>query len=191
MFRKLSGLLIVGFALTLSVSQAWADGTPTPAALHMESTPEIKHGHEEGTPAADHEADHGERIPAGDASIRIVSPADRAVLEDSTVIVKVETTNWPLGDGKHWHLFVNGQEQGMSQGSSPSLQAHDLMAGANVLEAVMSNELHQELDAVAKVIVQVEQARMGATGNVLPIVIGFAAAVMAIGGAALLLLRKK
>jgi hypothetical protein len=177
--------------LTLIVPQAWADGTPTPEALHVEGTPEVEHGHTDGTPEADHNEDHGERVPAGDASIRIVSPGDGAVLTENSVIVKVETTNWPLGEGKHWHLYVNGQEQGMSQGSSPSLQAHDLLTGANVLEAVMSNELHQELDAVAKVVVLVEVARMAATGNVLPIVIGLAAAVLVIGGAAVMLVRKK
>jgi hypothetical protein len=173
-------MLLIGGWLMFSAPRVWADGTPTPEAMHMDM---------DGTPEADH--DHGDRIPAGDAAIRIVSPADGALLTDNSAIVKVETTNWPLGEGKHWHLYVNGQEQGMSQGSSPSLQARDLMAGANTLEAVMSNELHQELDAVAKVVVLVEIARMAAPGNVLPIVIGFAVALMAIGGAAVMLVRKK
>ena len=170
MFRKLSGVFIIVLALILIVPQAWADGTQTPEA--------------------DHDHDHGERVPAGDASIRIVSPADGAMLQDNSAIVKVETTNWPLGEGKHWHLYVNGQEQGMSQGSSPSLQARDLLTGANVLEAVMSNELHQELDAVAKIIVQVE-SRAPATGNPGLIIAAAAGAVAAIGGAALWLMRKK
>lgn len=183
MLRKLSGVLIIVFALALIVPQAWADGTPTPAA---------EHGHEEGTPEADHEADHGERVPAGDASIRIVSPSAGAVLTENSAVVKVETTNWPLGEGKHWHLYVNGQEQGMSQGSSPSLQARDLMVGANVLEAVMSNELHQELDAVAKVIVEVQSVSASTAASNTGLIVAVAAgAVVAIGGAALLLMRKK
>ena len=181
MFRRLSWLFIAVFALALIVPQAWADGTPTPAALHVEGTPEVEHGH-----------DHGERVPAGDASIRIISPGAGAVLTENSAIVKVETTNWPLGEGKHWHLYVNGQEQGMSQGSSPSLQARDLMVGANVLEAVMSNELHQELDAVAKVIVEVQSVTASTAASNTGLIVAVAAgAVAAIGGAALLLMRKK
>lgn len=183
MIRTLSGLIILVVALALLAPPAWADNTPTPEADHM---------HMEGTPEADHEHDHGERIAANGASIKIVSPADGAVLADRSVIVKVETTNWPLGEGKHWHLYVNGQEQGMSQGSSPSLQARDLLTGANVLEAVMSNELHQELDAVARIVVQVEAgAAPAATTNTSLIVAAAAGAVAVIGGAALLLMRKK
>ncbi len=166
MFRTALGLFIVVLTVTLSVPRAWADGTPTP------------------------EANHGERIPAGDASIRIVFPVDGAVFTSQTVIVKVETTNWPLGNGKHWHLYVNGQAQGMSQGSNPSLQANDLLPGANVLEAVMSNGLHQELDAVAKIVVQVEISAPAA-GNPGLIVAAAAGAVAAIGGAAWWLMRKK
>ncbi len=187
MFRKWGWLLGVVVALMLIAPQAWADGTPTP---------EAEHGHEEGTPEADHdadhEADHGERVPAGDASIRIVSPGDGAVLTENSAIVKVETTNWPLGEGKHWHLYVNGQEQGMSQGSSPSLQARDLMAGANTLEAVMSNVLHQELDAVAKIVVQVDSVTASTAASNTGLIVAVAAsAVAVIGGAALLLMRKK
>ncbi len=114
------------------------------------------------------------------------------MLAENSAIVKVETTNWPLGEGKHWHLYVNGQEQGMSQGSSPSLQARDLLTGANVLEAVMSNELHQELDAVARIVVQVEAGTApAATANTSLIVAVAAGAVAVIGGLALLLMRKK
>lgn len=177
MFRKVVWLVVIALAVGVGASRVWADGTPAP---------ETEQGHMDGTP----EADHGGRIPAGDASIRIVFPVDGAVLKANSAIVKVETVNWPLGDGKHWHLYVNGQEQGMSQGSSPSLQAHDLQTGANVLEAVMSNDLHQELDAVAKVIVQVESSTPAADSG-LPIAIGLVAAVGVIGGAALLLMRKK
>lgn len=183
MFRTLGGLFILVVALALIAPPAWADGTPTPEADQM---------HMEGTPEADHDADHGARVAANGASIKIVSPVDGAVLAENSAIVKVETTNWPLGEGKHWHLYVNGQEQGMSQGGSPSLQARDLLTGANVLEAVMSNELHQELDAVARIVVQVESGVAPATtANTSLIVAVAAGAVAVIGGLALLLMRKK
>ena len=77
------------------------------------------------------------------------------MLNRPLVIVRVETTNWPLGEeGHHWHLYVNGKEQGMSQGNSPALQARDLLPGENTIEVVLSNELHQELNATDKITVR-------------------------------------
>ena len=166
MLRKVVGLAVAMLALTLSVSQAWADGTPTP------------------------EAKPADRLPAGNASIRIVFPVSGTVLTNDAILVKVETTNWPLGNGKHWHLYVNGLAQGMSQGSGPSLQAHDLLPGENVLEAVMSNDAHEELDAVARVIVRVTSSVPGADNTGLIIAVA-AGAVVVIGSAAVWLMRKK
>jgi len=174
MFRKVVGLAVAMLALTLSVSQVWADGTPTPEADQA------------------HEADSTEpsdRLPAGNASIRIVFPVSGTVLTNNAIIVKVETTNWPLGNGKHWHLYVNGVAQGMSQGSSPALQAHDLQLGENVLEAVMSNDAHQELDAVARVSVIVTSSVPGTDSTGL--IIAAAGAMVVVGGTAVWLMRKK
>lgn len=165
MFRKVVWLIVIVLTLGVGASHVWADGTPTP------------------------EADHGERIPAGDASIRIVFPVSGTVLTNNAIIVKVETVNWPLGNGKHWHLYVNGVAQGMSQGSSPALQAHDLQPGENVLEAVMSNDAHQELDAVARVSVIVTSSVPGTDSTGL--IIAAAGAMVVVGGTAVWLMRKK
>jgi hypothetical protein len=154
MFRK--ALLIIVVLLLLAAfgvsGRVWADGTPTPDHMHMEGTPEGAH-HDEGTPEADH--DHGERIDANGALVKIIAPKDGEVLDRDNVIVRVETTNWPLGEeGHHWHLYVNGQEQGMSQGNAPALQARDLQPGGNLIEVTLSNELHQELDATDKIMIR-------------------------------------
>lgn len=185
------GTLHYAIILTLFIAGLWlggvaqvrADGTPTP---------EAEHGHTEGTPEAEMH-DHGERIDAGSATVRIISPADGAALDTNNVIVRVETTNWDLGEGKHWHLYVNGQEQGMSQGGSYTLQARDLLLGANTLEAVLSNELHQELNATHRITVTVQSmSRVAPPSNDAVILIaGLAGAVIVIGGGALLLLRRK
>ncbi len=129
--------LIVSVALLLAafvmIGSAQADGTPTPDAMP------------------------GDRVDANGAAVKITSPQDGAVLDVPTVIVRVETTNWPLGEaGHHFHLYVNGQVQGMSQGNSPAIQARDLQPGENILEVVLSNEQHQELNATNKISVRYE-----------------------------------
>jgi hypothetical protein len=140
-------MLVVAFAFAGNVQ---ADGTPTPDHPHMEGTPEGDHDEDA---EAGHE--HGPRIDANGAAVKIISPTDGEVLEHDNVIVRVETTNWPLGEaGHHWHLYVNGKEQAMSQGNSPALQAHDLQPGDNLIEVTLSNELHQELDATHKITVR-------------------------------------
>jgi len=175
-------LFIAGLWLG-GAAQVWADGTPTP---------EAEHGHMEGTPEAETH-NHGERIDAGGALVRIVSPADGAVLDTNNVVVRVETTNWDLGEGKHWHLYVNGKEQGMSLGGSYTLQARDLLVGANTLEAVLSNDLHQELNATHRITVTVQALSQtaSASNDAVILIAGLAGAVIVIGGGALLLLRKK
>jgi hypothetical protein len=163
MFRK--SLLVIVVLLLLAAfgvgGSARADGTPTPEHGHMEGTPEGDH-HDESTSEGEHNADHGPRIDANGAAVKIISPQDGEVLDRPTVIVRVETTSWPLGEGKHWHVYVNGKEQGMSQGNSPALQARDLQPGENVIEAVLSNELHQELNATDKITVRYDTSAQAA-----------------------------
>jgi hypothetical protein len=148
MYRKSATIIVILLLLLAlaSTSRVQADATPTPDHGHMESTPEAD------------EHDHGARIPANGAEVKIIAPKDGDVLERDNVIVRVETTNWPLGEGRHWHLYVNGKEQGMSQGNASALQARDLQSGENVIEATLSNELHQELDTTDKIIIHYDAA---------------------------------
>lgn len=139
-FIVMMAIGLLSALLLVNPPRAAADATPTPKPMDMS------------------EHDHGARLEAQGASVKIVSPQAGAVLENNAVIVRVETTNWPLGEGKHFHLYVNGQEQGMSQGSNPSLQARDLQPGENTLEVVLSNDLHQELNATDKIVVRVQAA---------------------------------
>ena len=185
MFRKslvaLLGVLLIAFALAGS---AQADATPTPD--HM-----MEMGGD------DH--DHGARIDANGAAVKIVSPQDGAVLDRTTVIVRVETTNWPLGeDERHWHLRVNGTEQGMSQGNAQALQARDLQPGENTIEAVLSNKLHQELNATHKIIVHYEASDDAApaaaptlSSGVVIVLLGIVIAVAAILGIGFAATRKQ
>ena len=148
MIRK--SLIMLALLLLLTTfgfaGRAQADGTPTPDPMLMDMG---------GTPMPPDGHDHGPRLDANGATVKIISPQDGAVLDRDNVIVRVETTNWPLGeDERHWHLIVNGKEQGMSQGNAPALQASDLQPGENVIEVVLSNKLHQELNATHKIVVR-------------------------------------
>jgi hypothetical protein len=198
MFRKSLLMIVVPVLLAAFAfaGRAQADGTPTPDHMHMEGTPEGDH-HEAGAVEGDHDADHGARIDANGAAVKIIAPQNGEVLDVPTVIVRVETTNWPLGEaGHHWHLYVNGQEQGMSQGNSPALQARDLQPGENVIEVVLSNELHQELNATDKITVHfdagssVVAAPALSTGMVF-VLLGIAVIVVAILGVGYAVTRKK
>ncbi len=104
-----------------------------------------------------------ERIDANGATVKIVSPANGTTLSDNSVMVKVETAKLTLGtDGVHFHLLVDGVEQGMSQGNSPSLMAHDLTPGEHTLEVVLANGQHQELDASDMIKVNVQAVNAAA-----------------------------
>jgi hypothetical protein len=187
MFRKLlsrSVVLLVLAALAFAGS-AQADGTPTPDHTMLDMGGDSP--------------DHGDRIAADGASVKIVAPQDGEVLNRPLVIVRVETANWPLGEaGHHWHLYVNGAEQGMSQGNSPALQARDLQPGENIIEAVLSNELHQELNATDRITVRYEAAGSAApaaapalSSGVVIVLLGVILAVAAILGIGYAVTRKK
>jgi hypothetical protein len=189
MFRKsLIVLVLLLLAALTFAGGAQADGTPTPDHMNMNSTPEANDTH-----------DHGDRIDANGAAVKIAAPQDGEVLDRPLVIVRVETTNWPLGEeGHHWHLYVNGQEQGMSQGNSPALQARDLQPGENTFEVTLSNELHQELDATDKITVRYEApagaqtaADLSLPSGAIIVLLGIVGAVAAILGIGFALTRKK
>ena len=195
MFRNVA---IASVALSVLIAFAYAgsaqaEGTPTPDPMHMA-----------GTPEANDEHDHSARLDANGAAVKITAPQVGDVLDVPTVIVRVETTNWPLGNaGHHFHLYVNGQNQGMSQGNSPAIQARDLRPGENTLEVVLSNDQHQELNATDKVSVRYEASASAplspaplsstpplSSGVVLAL-LGVAVVIVAVLGIGFALTRKK
>jgi len=189
----LAGLLIV-FA---SIQRA-----PTAASAQTEATPttDPAMGDELDEPDEMEMGDehtHGERIDAGGATIRIAAPADGAMINTSSTLVKVDTTNYPLGEGKHWHLYVDGAERGMSQGNSDTMAANDLEPGEHVIEVVLSNDLHQELEATHSITIHVEgegashETAAGSTDNSLLIVGGVVLAIAVVAGAGYVATRRK
>jgi len=144
----LTGLVLaLTFALGghLATASRLADATPTPGGATG--------------------GEHGHRLPADGATIRIVSPEDGATLSGRSITVKVETANFTLGNGNHWHVYVDGNERGMSQGNSDTQVVSDLEPGEHEIEAVLSNSEHQELDAADHIIVHLEAEGEGSAGS--------------------------
>ncbi|HTP11053.1 MAG TPA: hypothetical protein VMP08_22520 [Anaerolineae bacterium] len=181
MFRKpliiIVLLLLVAFGVNNS---AQADGTPTPDQT-MDTG---------GT-------DHGPRIDANGAAVKIVAPQNGDVLRQPLVIVRVETTNWPLDeDGYHFHLYVNGKDQGIPLDRSSAIQARDLLPGDNTIEVVLSNAQHQELNATDKIIVRFDASSPAAAApslstGVVFVLLGVAVVVVAVLGVGYAVMRKR
>ena len=179
MFRKfvwfMTTLMLVAVWLVLSASSAragrLAEGTPTPDQM-------------DGAP-----------LDANGATVKILSPANGAMLHDTSVLVKVQTTNLALGtNGAHFHLYVDGSVQGMSEGSSNSIMAHDLTPGDHELQVVLANGLHQELNATDQIKINVQLPTTSSTSpdnNSAVLVIGLVAAALVVGGVGFAVSRRK
>lgn len=196
MLRKTFIILTI---LALAVTFGWL-GTSDVRALPLaqDSTPTA----ESDEHTEDNEHEHGsDRLDPGDASVRITSPADGTVLSENSVLVNVQTTSFTLGeDGNHFHLYVDGAEQGMSQGSSTSMMAIDLAPGEHMIEVVLTNGEHQELDATDMVTVQYDASARpsGSASTIAPgsedntaLIIGIVVAVLVVGGAGFVIARRR
>jgi len=197
MLRKSTLLLILAGLL---MAASFVASAPASASPQAQATPTMDHdmnmnGSEDHDADHSHEEEHGERIDAGDASIHIVSPADGTMIGEPSALIRVETTNFPLGEGKHWHLYVDGKSRGMSQGNSDAMEAIDLEPGEHVIEVVLSNEQHQELDATDTIVLHVEgeshSAVSPSSDSSLPIVGAVVLAIAVVGGAGYVATRRK
>ena len=191
-------------ALAFSIG-GWANAAPVAQAtptmdpdMNMNMNMNESHDHDENDTGDD--ADHmdmgGERLDAGGASVRIIAPSDGATLAGISAIVKVETTGFALGeDGNHFHLYVDGKEQGMSQGNSDTIAANDLEPGEHSIEVVLTNGLHQELNATDMITIRTETAgepvAAGAGDNSAVTVVGIIVAAAVVAGAGFMIVRKR
>lgn len=118
--------LSTGLLLAACASPAGAPDAPT------EATASDTEPHDTAT-------EHGDAGEHDDAamgtSIRIVEPADGAMLPAGSVIVRVEADD-TAPEALHWHLKVDGESHNMIDGPETRL---DLAPGAHVLTAVLSS----------------------------------------------------
>ena len=93
-------------------------------------------------------------------TIRIVTPADGSTLYGSSFTVSVDIQNFDImtTDGRHWHLWVNGQLQGMVYQKDVTL---DLPPGTDQLCATLGDANHADLGEPSSVTVTVFQAAAG------------------------------
>jgi hypothetical protein len=153
-------LLILGL-FTIFTLAATAACTPAPAPA-TEETPaeehsaEEEHSEEEGHEHSEGE-EHGDRLPNEGAVIRIVSPADGATIAGTEVEVTIAVENFELGeDGRHWHIYVDGEAMGMVGGGDTTYVLRALEPGEHTIEAYMGLGTHEELEHGASVTVTLE-----------------------------------
>lgn len=178
-------LIAVAFALSAPFASAGILAQATELPMQLDSTP---------TPAAMPMS--GARLEANGATLKIASPAAGATINDTSVMVRVQTTNLALGaDGVHFHLYVDGKVQGMSEGASSAIMAHDLTPGEHTLEVVLANGLHQEMNASDMIKINVKSASADTVSNTTDssalLIIGVVAAAVVIGGVGFAITRRK
>ena len=93
-------------------------------------------------------------------TIRIVTPTDGDTLYGSSFTISVDIQNFDImtTDGRHWHLWVNGQLAGMVYQKDVTL---DLAPGINQICASLGDGNHADLGEPAGVTVTVYQAAAG------------------------------
>ncbi|KAA3657107.1 MAG: hypothetical protein DWQ04_29060 [Chloroflexi bacterium] len=88
------------------------------------------------------------RVPNNGAAVKIVSPTTGATVQKGTqVILEIETTNFDMSDeGKHWHVYVDGQSWGMVTGGNMDQPLTGLGSGEHEIGVYLSIETHEELE---------------------------------------------
>jgi hypothetical protein len=117
--------------------------------------------HEEGDEHGEEEHDEAEahgRVPNNGAAIHILSPADGATFNaGDEVTVAVEVENFTLGEGNHWHIYVDGSSWGMVMGENTDDIVRGLEPGEHEISVYLSIETHEELEDGDAVTIMVEE----------------------------------
>lgn len=104
-------------------------------------------------------ADRPNESGANAPSVRIVQPATDVVY-GSAVTVSIQTNNYEVTDktGQHWHLWVNGQLQGMVYQPTAVI---DLAPGTYTLCVSLGNSQHADIGMPDGIRVTVAEAQAG------------------------------
>ncbi len=118
------------------------------AAGEMEHTDE-EMDHDDGMEHDDdhnHQEEHN-RVPNNGAAVHIVSPADGETFKvGDEVTVEIELEEFELGDGNHWHIYVDGSSWGMVMGENMDDTLRGLEAGEHEIAVYLSIDTHEELE---------------------------------------------
>lgn len=108
-------------------------------------------------------------IPTGpDApSIRLTAPQANETLQTGQIAFSVETTNFNLNDeARHWHLWINGQVQGMVYQPTGIIR---LMPGSYTICASLGNTDHADIGMPDGLRITVDAAQAGVPTPTLPV----------------------
>lgn len=107
----------------------------------------------------DHNTDHPDimRVPNEGAVIRLLAPLDGTTFKaGEEVVVKIEVENFTLGDGNHWHVYVDGSSWGMVMGQNTEQVLRGLDRGQHEIAVYLSVSNHDELAEGDTVTITVE-----------------------------------
>jgi hypothetical protein len=149
-------LFILSFvvACTPSSDEGSAADEAQPTEEEMEHDEEAEHSDEH-----EHDEDESlERVPNNSAAIDIVSPAEGATFNaGDEVAVEVEVENFTLGEGNHWHIYVDGSSWGMVMGENTDDTLRGLETGEHEISVYLSIDTHEELEDGDTVTIVVEE----------------------------------
>ena len=98
------------------------------------------------TTDAEHDEVDDVFVPNNGAEVKLVSPADGAVLAAGADIpITIETVNFPIGEnGNHWHIYLDGTPIMVMGGNTFVLQ--NLSSGQHTIEVFLSLGTHENLE---------------------------------------------
>ena len=104
--------------------------------------------HDNGENSHEHEHEEEGRIPNDGASIQILSPFDGDNFQEAdVVVVEVQVDNFELGvNGRHWHIYVDGESKGMVTGGDTDQGVRDLEPGEHEIAVFLTLSNHDELE---------------------------------------------
>jgi len=113
--------------------------------------------HTDSMAGMDHGAEGRKFVPNDGAEVHIMSPKNEAVFthEDGVPVI-IGTTNFTIGEeGRHWHIYVDGDPIMVMGGTTFVLQ--DLAPGAHEIEVYLSLGTHEDLQQGDKVSITVAE----------------------------------
>ncbi|MBZ0309433.1 MAG: DUF6130 family protein [Anaerolineae bacterium] len=97
------------------------------------------------------------KFPNNGAVIRIVSPADGAVVSAGDFEVEIAVENFDLHEGQnHWHVYVDETTWGMIMGGDTSYVLNGVAPGEHRISVFLSVTTHEELEDGDSITVTVE-----------------------------------
>jgi hypothetical protein len=147
---RFDGKLLCSLLFILLLAAACAPSTGEAQLTEEEAQHDDGHEHDEDQSS--------ERVPNNGAAIRIVSPTEGTTFQAADeIMVVVEVENFTLGEGNHWHIYVDGSSWGMVMGENRDDTLRGLEPGEHEISVYLSIDTHEELEDGDAVTIVVEE----------------------------------